>query len=110
MSTIGHEPTWLREMVDGRLAVVGKSAIREAMRIGAETVVLPLTEPPSDLGDVDRERWEHTCDHCGYWTAPGEEMGMGGCQVTEGFTGITVILTYGLCRPCYAQCQPATDR
>lgn len=56
---------WITAKVQDQLRARGNlaaAAVAQAVMMGTHFVMMPLGEPPSD--PVEREVWEHSCDHC----------------------------------------------
>lgn len=93
-------PAWLRAQLDQLLA-----HLADAMPpgpIAADIVMVMLSEPPEGSSQAEIERWERSCDNCGHWCAPGEDLMMG-MSMEQLPNGIPVQVSFGACRQCAFQ-------
>lgn len=96
-----HTPAWLIAKIDQRLAeldtLTGNVLPALVKLQDYAMVLLPLSEPAEGACSVERERWEHTCDHCGKY-GPGT-MRCG--HVEKLHREIPVVVTLGACPECW---------
>ena len=93
-----HEPPWLTEKVDRRLAQIELSG---AFELDTKAVIATyLAEGDDQMSEEERTRWERTCDSCGRYCSVDS-----GIDFYTGFAsrivkGRQVLMAYGVCDDC----------
>lgn len=89
-------PVWLVAMADARVAFMLDQM--GGVPAGYPFVLTPLTEPPLDHTEEQRERWERSCDNCGTYCPDGTDFLTGLIGRDIGDTRIEI--TFGACPEC----------
>jgi hypothetical protein len=97
METV-REPAWLVAMADQRLALMAEKVSASSLKLyGPEIIMTPLTEPAENASNMERTRWERSCDNCGRYCKKGTFITG---HVMRQLHGHAVLMTFGMCPEC----------
>lgn len=97
MTPTSVPPRWLATAADQRIGFMLEEM--GGVPEGFPFILTPLTEPPENFTDEQRERWERTCDNCGTYCPEDTEFYTGSIGRVVG-PEARVEIMFGACAAC----------